>query len=109
MVELTLPVPRFKIFLSNLFTPLLVAESLMVLISAVIPTLIVGIAAGAMMFGLFMCVQGAFISLDKIGWWLRWIQYITVHFYGGGTRLDGVRGMGKHHLHPHLLNRSPLT
>lgn len=87
LVGLTPKVDRFFIFVANLFTSLFVAESMMVLIAAVIPILIVGIATGAMTFGLFMCVQGAFISVDEIGWWLRWVKYVALHFYSYSTFL----------------------
>lgn len=87
LVGLTPGATRFFIFVANLFMSLFVAESMMVLISAVIPILIVGIAAGAMTFGLFMCVMGAFISVDRIGWWLRWVRYIALHFYSYSTFL----------------------
>lgn len=87
MVGLTASGKRFFIFIANLFLSLFVAESMMVLISAVIPILIVGIAAGAMTFGLFMCVMGAFISIDRIGWWIRWIRYVAAHFYSYSTFL----------------------
>lgn len=85
MVGLRPTVKAFWIFTANLFLTLMVSESIMVLIAAVIPILIVGIAAGAMTFGLFMCVQGAFISIDQIGWWLRWVVYIALHYYSYST------------------------
>lgn len=87
MVGLTPSAQRFFVFVANLFTSLFVAESIMVLISALIPILIVGIAAGAMTFGLFMCVMGAFISIERIGWWMRWIHYIALHYYSYSTFL----------------------
>lgn len=87
LVGLTPNANRFFIFTANLFMSLFVAESMMVLISAIIPILIVGIAAGAMTFGLFMCVMGAFISIERIGWWLRWIHYIALHYYSYSTFL----------------------
>lgn len=87
MVGFTPTARRFFIFVANLFTSLFVAESMMVLIAAMIPILIVGIAAGAMTFGLFMCVMGAFISVDRIGWWIRWVQFIALHYYSYSTFL----------------------
>lgn len=87
LVGLTPKADRFFIFVANLFTSLFVAESMMVLISAIIPILIVGIAAGAMTFGLFMCLQGAFISINSIGWWIRWVRYIALHYYSYSTFL----------------------
>lgn len=79
------PFRHFLIFALNLFTSLLVSESMMVLIAAMCPILIVGIAAGAMTNGMFMCVQGAFISIEKIGWWIRWIKFVALHFYSYST------------------------
>lgn len=94
MVGLTPSAARFFIFAANLFTTLFVAESMMLLISAVIPILIIGIAAGAMTFGLFMCVMGAFIPIDRIGWWLRWVHYIAVHYYSYSTfSVNNFRGV----------------
>lgn len=87
MVGLRPTMKAFWIFTANLFLTLMVSESIMVLIAAVIPILIVGVAAGAMTFGLFMCVQGAFISIDQIGWWLRWVVYIALHYYSYSTFL----------------------
>jgi len=72
---------RFFIFVANLFMSLFVAESIMVLISAVIPYFIVGIATGAFLFGAVMCVMGFFIALPQVGWWWRWMQYIALHYY----------------------------
>ena len=65
---------------------LLVAESYMVIISAVIPYFIVGIAVGAFLNGgermhffvaffsrlaAYMCVMGFFIAFSQIGWWWK--------------------------------------
>lgn len=93
MVGFTPSARRFFIFIANMFMSLFVAESMMVLLSAMIPILIVGIAAGAMLFGLFMCVMGAFISVDRVGWWLRWVRYIALHYYSYSTFLvNNFRG-----------------
>lgn len=43
----------FGLFLADLFLALLVAESMVVMISAVVPNFIVGIAVGAGLFGMF--------------------------------------------------------
>jgi ABC-type multidrug transport system ATPase subunit len=76
---------RFFIFVANLFMSLLVAESIMILISAIIPYFIVGIAVGAFLFGAFMCVMGYFVQFDQIGWWWKWMRYIAVHYYSFST------------------------
>jgi ABC-type multidrug transport system ATPase subunit/ABC-type multidrug transport system permease subunit len=68
-------------FCLSLFCTLLVAESMMILIAAVVPYLLVGIAMGAFTFGLFMCVQGYLTSIDHIPWPLRWMKYIALHSY----------------------------
>lgn len=68
-------------FLLALFLAFLVAESLMVLIASMVPDPIIGIAAGAMVFGGFMVVQGFFIKIEQIGWWWRWMHYISLHYY----------------------------
>jgi len=85
LIGLTDGADRFFIFLANLFMSLLIAESIMVMISALVPILIVGIAVGAFIFGAFMCVMGFFITLDEVGWWWRWMQYIAVHYYSFST------------------------
>lgn len=76
---------RFFIFVANLFMSLMVAESIMVLISATIPYFIVGIAVGAFTFGAFMCVMGYFVAFEQVGWWWRWMRYIAVHYYSFST------------------------
>jgi ABC-type multidrug transport system ATPase subunit len=68
-------------FCLTLFCTLLVAESMMILIAAIVPYLLVGIAVGAFSFGLFMVVQGYLTSIEHIPWVLRWMQYIALHSY----------------------------
>ena len=51
LVGLFSDVNRYFIFVTNLFLSLLTAESIMVLISSLIPYFIVGIALGAFTFG----------------------------------------------------------
>eukprot|EP00186_Timspurckia_oligopyrenoides_P002527 CAMPEP_0182445364 /NCGR_PEP_ID=MMETSP1172-20130603/3509_1 /TAXON_ID=708627 /ORGANISM="Timspurckia oligopyrenoides, Strain CCMP3278" /LENGTH=650 /DNA_ID=CAMNT_0024641125 /DNA_START=139 /DNA_END=2091 /DNA_ORIENTATION=+ len=85
LVGLTPSASRFFIYVANLFMALFVAESIMVFISAVIPILIIGIAAGSFLFGAFMCVMGYFINVETIGWWWRWMQYIALHYYAFST------------------------
>lgn len=76
---------RFFIFVANLFMGLMVAESIMILISAIIPYFIVGLAAGAFVFGAFMCVMGYFAQFNEIGWWWKWMRYIAVHYFNFST------------------------
>lgn len=49
---------RFVFFLLDLWMSFMVAESIMVLLASATPDPIIGIAAGAMIFGAFMLVQG---------------------------------------------------
>jgi hypothetical protein len=72
---------RFCFFALTLFASLLTAESIMILIAAVVPFLLVGIAMGAFLFGGFMVVQGFLTPIRYIPWPLRWMQYIGVHSY----------------------------
>lgn len=72
---------RFLFFLLDLFVSFMVAESIMLLVSAVVPVAIVGIALGAMIYGAFMIVQGFFVKLENIGWWWRWMHWIGMHSY----------------------------
>ncbi|GJQ14676.1 hypothetical protein GpartN1_g7030.t1 [Galdieria partita] len=72
---------RYCFFVWTLFLSLLVAESMMMVIAAIVPYFIVGIAMGAFVFGAFMCVQGFFIPLNNIGWWFRWFRYIALNYY----------------------------
>lgn len=56
----------FGWFLLDLFLALTVAESMVVLISAVVPNFIVGIAVGAGLFGMFMLACGFFVRASNI-------------------------------------------
>lgn len=60
MIGFTWSVERFFVFMANLWASLFCAESIMVLISAVCPILIIAVAAGAFLFGAFMVVMGSF-------------------------------------------------
>ena len=40
-----------------------------------------GVAAGAFTYGGFMVVQGFFIRVEDIGWWWRWMHWISMHSY----------------------------
>ena len=81
LVGLNAAADRFFFFLLDLFLSFLVAESIMLLVSAVVPVAIVGIALGAMIYGAFMVVQGFFIKLENIGWWWRWMHWVSMHSY----------------------------
>jgi ABC-type multidrug transport system permease subunit len=73
---------RALYFALALWMALMVAESIMILISAVVPLFLVGIAAGAFLFGAFMCVQGYFTRIEFVPWPLRWLGFIGLHSYG---------------------------
>jgi ABC-type multidrug transport system permease subunit len=81
MVGLNSDPGRFSFFLFDLFLSFMVAESIMLLVSAVVPVAILGIALGAMVYGAFMVVQGFFIKLENIGWWWRWLHWLGMHSY----------------------------
>lgn len=72
---------RFFIFVANLFMALLVSEALMTAIAAVINSFVLGIAAASLILATFMITMGYFIRLESIGWWWRWIQFISYNYY----------------------------
>ncbi|KAK4537867.1 hypothetical protein CDCA_CDCA14G3892 [Cyanidium caldarium] len=85
MVGLT-PLPgRFFFFMWNLFLMLAVAEALMLFISILVPIAILAIAMGAAAYGAFMLTGGFFAAFSNIGWWVRWIGYLSLHTYGFGS------------------------
>lgn len=71
----------YGLFILNLFLSFMVAESMMLLIASVVPVFIVGIAVGAFAFGASMVMQGFFIKVEEIGWYWRWMHYISLHTY----------------------------
>ena len=78
---------KFFQWVLNLFLTCLVAESICVLASVVVPFFIVALAMSASIFGLFMIVSGFWIRLDNIpaGW--RWVSEISFHKYAHGNSL----------------------
>lgn len=56
----------FAIYLANLFMALMVAESIMVTLSAVSSIFMVGLALGAGVMGLYMIVCGFFLLPSHI-------------------------------------------
>lgn len=85
MVGLKPTAGAFFLFVTNLFATLFVAESVVVLVAAIVPSLIVGIVTAATLFGLYVGVMGAFVPVDDLGWWIRWARYISLHFYSFST------------------------
>jgi len=71
----------FGWFVLNLFLSLVVAESLMKLIAALVPHYIIGIALGAGIFGMFMLCAGFMVPRDAIPSYWIWGYYIAFHSY----------------------------
>eukprot|EP01063_Lacrimia_lanifica_P013980 TRINITY_DN2059_c0_g1_i3.p1 TRINITY_DN2059_c0_g1~~TRINITY_DN2059_c0_g1_i3.p1 ORF type:complete len:621 (+),score=268.50 TRINITY_DN2059_c0_g1_i3:84-1946(+) len=72
----------FGIYLANLFLALMVAESLMLAVSAIVPMFMMGLAAGAGLLGIYMCVCGFFLTPKNIpsGW--KWVHHgVSFHTY----------------------------
>jgi ABC-type multidrug transport system permease subunit len=78
MIGLTDTAEAFFIFTGYLFLALLVAESIVVLVSAIIPIFVAALAIVAFLNGWFMVVQGYFVQFQNIpiGWqWANLIDY----------------------------------
>ena len=69
---------RFGWFLLDLFLSLHAAESFMILISALVPHYIVGIAVAAGVYGMFMLCQGFMVIRDNIPDYWIWGHYVSV-------------------------------
>ncbi|KAJ8901039.1 hypothetical protein NDN08_004901 [Rhodosorus marinus] len=72
---------RYFFFILNLFLALSVAEALMTFVASMIPVLILAFAVAACIYATFMVVMGFFIRLENIGWWWRWMHYISMHSF----------------------------
>jgi ABC-type multidrug transport system permease subunit len=72
---------RYAIFIWSLFLILAVSESVMQTIASFTKYFIVGIAAGALIFGSFMIVQGFFVSVDDLPSMWKWLHYVSFHGY----------------------------
>ncbi|KAF0718674.1 Aste57867_1548 [Aphanomyces stellatus] len=68
-------------FWLNLFLSLVVAESLMHVLAAIVPHYIIGIGMGAGLFGMFMVVEGFMLPLDAIPPAWQWLHYVAFHSY----------------------------
>lgn len=71
----------FGYYVLCLWLSLIAAETFQLLVASVSPHYIIGIAVAAGFFGLSMIVEGFFIVFTTIGWYIRWIGYITFHRY----------------------------
>jgi len=74
---------RFPYFVLDLWISLLVAESLMMAIAAIVPHFLMGIAAGAGLLGIFMSVCGFFKKINELPdpVWRYPVHYISYHTY----------------------------
>lgn len=72
---------RWLLFLLDLFLSLWVAESIMLVLSAIVPIYIVGMALGAGLFGMFMLVTGFFVLPENLPSYWVWGYYIGMHTY----------------------------
>lgn len=81
LVVLPVQLNGFGIFLLTLWLALVVAESFMAVVSAIVPHYIIGIAIGAGLYGFFMLCQGFLIVRSDIPPWFIWGYYIAFHTY----------------------------
>ena len=81
MIGLNGKVDRFFFFVIDLFLSLYAAESMVVAISTIVPSFIVGIAIAAGAFGMFMLVCGFFLLADNIPNYWIWAHYISQDKY----------------------------
>jgi len=82
MIQSRLGGDVFVVYLLNLFVALLVAESMMVAISATSRFFMVGLAVGAGMLGLYMIVCGFFLQPTNIPAAWKWVHYgVSFHTY----------------------------
>jgi len=72
---------NFGFYFLCLWFSLIFAETFVFFVGSISPHYIIGIACAAGFFGLCMVVEGFFIVFYNIGWWIRWIGYITPHRY----------------------------
>ncbi|RIB12474.1 P-loop containing nucleoside triphosphate hydrolase protein [Gigaspora rosea] len=107
------------IFYLYLFLALIVAESMVVFISAIIPIFVASLTLVAFANGFFMVVEGFFVRRDKIPKALKWAHYIDYQkwafegiirndFYGLDFNCEPIPGSsGKYHcLHGDLTGNS---
>jgi ABC-type multidrug transport system ATPase subunit len=68
------------------FTALLIitnvfAEVLMLILGALVPVAVIGIAVGVSIYGFFMLMSGTFISPHRMRIWMRWLSFLSYYRY----------------------------
>mmetsp|Transcript_47254 Transcript_47254/g.118992 ORF Transcript_47254/g.118992 Transcript_47254/m.118992 type:complete len:667 (-) Transcript_47254:105-2105(-) len=81
MMNMNPAVDRFFYYILVLFLSLLVAESMVVAVSAVVDSFIVGLAIGAALFGLWMLLCGFFVVENNIPPWYLWATWLSYQKY----------------------------
>jgi hypothetical protein len=71
----------FGWFFLNMFLSLVVAESLMHVIGAIVPHYIIGITLAAGIYGLFILCEGVMVPRNAIPGYWKWVYYIAFHTY----------------------------
>ncbi|KAG1652464.1 hypothetical protein FOA52_009206 [Chlamydomonas sp. UWO 241] len=91
---------RFPYFVLNLYASLTVVESIMMMIAAIVPHYLMGIAGGAGILGMFMLVSGFFQPVAQIPApvWRYPLHFMAYHSYAFGgfmqNQFDGTDGWG---------------
>jgi len=81
LVVLPSGINGFGIFFVILLLSLIIAESLTMLVSLLVPHYIIGMALVAGLYGVFMLCQGFLIPKSDIPGYFIWIYYIAFHTY----------------------------
>jgi len=81
LVVLPADLNGFGIFFVILLLSLIIAESLAMLVSLLVPHYIIGMALIAGLYGVFMLCQGFLIVKSDIPGYFIWIYYIAFHTY----------------------------
>jgi len=83
MVQSRLGASHFFIYMGILFSDLVTVESMMMMISAVSPAPVVGLAVGASILGVYMVVCGYFLIPKHIPPYFIWVHFgLSFHTYG---------------------------
>jgi len=81
LVVLPSDINGFGVFFAILLLSLIIAESLAMLVSLIVPHYIIGMALIAGLYGVFMLCQGFLIVKSDIPGYFIWIYYIAFHTY----------------------------